>query len=226
MRVEALEVAGRTRPAAGGRNLPVSGAVELRAGDAEPEVIVETRGLDARRFVGRSQGVKDRLRFLVGNRIAATAARAFDSHEGETPSVGVLSEHHSCRWAAALRTGRIQSQYPCWRFRSPAPSPARQRAPHSYTPRSGRVGIIHFIYSSKISTSTVSIPWDSSLSMLVGLSNQARGRSWPAPPSLRGDLGRQVDRALDPAEMRAAGATLAGDAGGEHRRALSGLFRP
>ena len=115
MRVEALEVAGGTRPAAGGRDLPVSGAVELRAGGAEPEVIVETRSVDLRRLVGRSQGVKDRLRSLAGNVIAATVARAIDSHKGEMPAAGVLSEHHSRRRIAALRTGRIESQYSRWR---------------------------------------------------------------------------------------------------------------
>lgn len=152
MRVEALEVAGGTRPAGGGRDLPVCATVELGAGGAEPEVIVETRSLDSRQLVGRSQGVKDRLRLLAGNVIAATVTRAIDSYEGEMPASGVLSEHHSRRWIVALRTGRIQSKYSRWRFWQPAPSPARQRAPYSLTPGySPSAGTIHSLRLSRLS---------------------------------------------------------------------------
>ena len=117
MRVEALEMTGGTPPATSRRDLPVSGAVELLAGGAKPEVVVEARRLDSRQLIGRAQGVADRLRFLAGNRITAAVATAGDSFERQTPAIGVLSKDDKCRRIAALRAGWRQGQYLDWRWR-------------------------------------------------------------------------------------------------------------
>ena len=116
MRVEALEMTGGTPPATSRRDLPVSGAVELLAGGAKPEVIVEAHRLDPRQLVGRAQGVADRLRFFARNGITAAVATASDPFERQTPAIGVLSKDDKCCRIAALGAGWRQGQYLDWRW--------------------------------------------------------------------------------------------------------------